>query len=68
HRTAELIGLLTAAYGVGQIIGPIVAASLASRAHSFTPALIAASAVVFLGGILMVAFHVLGGSEDPAVV
>ncbi len=62
HRTAELIGLLTAAYGVGQIIGPVLAASLASRAHSFTPALIVASAVVFLGGLLMVAFGMLDAS------
>ena len=62
HRTAELIGLLTAAYGVGQIIGPVFAASLASRAHSFTPALIAASAIVFLGGILMIAYRILDGS------
>ena len=68
RRTAELIGLLTAAYGVGQIIGPVVAASLASRAHSFTPALIAASAVVSIGGLLMVAFHALGGSGETAVV
>ncbi len=57
HRTAELIGLLTAAYGVGQIIGPILAASLASRADSFTPALVVAASVVFLGGVLMVALH-----------
>ncbi|MEO8715880.1 MAG: YbfB/YjiJ family MFS transporter [Acetobacteraceae bacterium] len=61
HRTAELIGLLTAAYGVGQIIGPVFAASLASRAHSFTPALIAASAIVFLGGMLMIAYRLLEG-------
>jgi len=61
-RTAELIGLLTAAYGVGQIIGPVFAASLASRAHSFTPALIAASAIVFLGGMLMIAYRVRDGS------
>ncbi|MGI8857508.1 MAG: YbfB/YjiJ family MFS transporter [Thermomicrobiales bacterium] len=57
HRPAELIGLLTAAYGVGQIIGPILAASLASRADSFVPALIAAASVVFVGGVLMVALH-----------
>ena len=59
HRTAELIGLLTAAYGVGQIIGPLFAASLTSRAHSFTPALIAASAGVLAGGALMAAFHLV---------
>ncbi|GAC1521238.1 MAG: YbfB/YjiJ family MFS transporter [Chloroflexota bacterium] len=59
HRTATIIGLLTAAYGVGQIVGPIIAASLASRAHSFTPALIVASAVVLAGGAMMLALHVL---------
>ena len=68
HRTAEIIGLLTAAYGVGQIIGPILAASLASRAHSFTPSLVAASAVVLVGGLLMIVFRLLDASEQHAVV
>jgi predicted MFS family arabinose efflux permease len=63
HRTAELIGLLTAAYGVGQIIGPVLAASLASSAHSFTPALIAAAAIVLIGGMLMIAFEIRDTSE-----
>ncbi|MHB8647667.1 MAG: YbfB/YjiJ family MFS transporter [Thermomicrobiales bacterium] len=67
HACAEIIGLLTVAYGVGQIIGPMLAASLARRAHSFTPALIVASAVVLVGGILMLAFPLLDASGDRAV-
>jgi predicted MFS family arabinose efflux permease len=67
HRTGNVIGLLTAVFGVGQIIGPVFAAALESRAHSFTPALIVASGVVFVGGALMVGVHVMGDSErQPA--
>jgi predicted MFS family arabinose efflux permease len=62
HHTAELVGLLTAVYGVGQIIGPVLAAALAGRAQSFTPALIVAASVVVLGGLLMIAYQTLEGS------
>jgi len=55
RRSAGVIGLLTAAFGLGQIVGPTLAAILAGRAHSFGPPLMAASAIVFLGGILIAA-------------
>lgn len=32
---ARLIGALTAAFGIGQIVGPVVAATLAARLHGF---------------------------------
>jgi MFS family permease len=45
--------LLTAAFGAGQVLGPLVAAHLADEAGNFGPALIAGSAAVALGGLLM---------------
>jgi MFS family permease len=60
-RTAGLaIGLLTAVYGAGQVLGPLVAAYLANEAGNFGPALIAASAAVALGGLLMPAVRLFG--------
>jgi len=57
QRSAGIIGLLTAAFGVGQIAGPILAAVLAGQAHNFGPALAAATAIVLLGGMLMAALQ-----------
>jgi predicted MFS family arabinose efflux permease len=53
-RSARLIGMLTAVFGVGQMIGPVLAGFIVSRAQSFTPALAAASTMVLAGGVLMV--------------
>ena len=50
HRT---IGMLTAAFGAGQIIGPALAGVLAAQTRSFEPALLMASGVVTLGAILL---------------
>ncbi len=55
HGSARLIGMLTAAYGLGQVIGPVLAGLLVARTGSFGPALLAASAMVVLGGGLMLA-------------
>ena len=52
-RSTGIIGLATAAFGTGQIAGPVVAGMIARRAHSFDPALLAASAIVLLGGCLV---------------
>jgi predicted MFS family arabinose efflux permease len=52
-RSARLIGMLTAIFGVGQMIGPVLAGLIISRAQDFTPALAAASALVLAGAILM---------------
>jgi MFS family permease len=52
-RSARLIGMLTAVFGVGQMIGPVLAGFIVSRARDFTPALAAASALVLTGGVLM---------------
>jgi predicted MFS family arabinose efflux permease len=53
-RSARLIGMLTAVFGVGQMIGPVLGGVIANRAQSFTPALAAASVLVLAGGVLMV--------------
>lgn len=63
RRSAGIIGLLTAAFGLGQIVGPALAGILAGHAHSFGPALLAASAVVFAGGLLMAALQPLDPSR-----
>ncbi len=55
HGSARLIGMLTIAYGLGQVIGPILAGLLVTHTGSFGPALLAASATVLLGGGLMLA-------------
>lgn len=53
RRAGLAIGLLTAVYGVGQVVGPLVAAHLTDDAGNFGAALVAASAVVVLGSLLM---------------
>ena len=60
RRAGLAIGLLTAVYGAGQVLGPLVAAHLADEAGNFGPALVAASAVVALGGLLMPAVGLFG--------
>ncbi len=52
-RSARLIGMLTAVFGLGQMIGPVLGGVIAHRAQDFTPALAAASALVLTGGVLM---------------
>ncbi|RQV04300.1 YbfB/YjiJ family MFS transporter [Burkholderia cenocepacia] len=49
ERAAGLMGYATASYGVGQILGPLVAAPLAARFGSFTPALWVAVAALLTG-------------------
>jgi hypothetical protein len=50
-----LIAALTTAFGVGQIIGPLTAAWLAARQHSFDlPLLLAALALTAASGLALV--------------
>lgn len=51
---ARMMGLLTAVFGIGQIIGPVLAAWLA-RNGGWSPALLMASGVVLLGAPLLLA-------------
>src|SRR5215212_3251381 len=52
-RSTRLIGLLTAVFGLGQMIGPVLGGAIAHRAQNFIPALAAATVCVLAGGVLM---------------
>jgi predicted MFS family arabinose efflux permease len=52
-HSARLIGMLTAAFGLGQMIGPVLGGAIAHRAQDFAPALAAAAVCVLTGGVLM---------------
>jgi predicted MFS family arabinose efflux permease len=54
-QAARAIGMLTAAFGVGQVVGPLVATGLASGPKDFGPSLVAASSALFVSGLLMLA-------------
>ena len=54
ERAAGLMGYATAAYGVGQIAGPLVAAPIAARVGSFTPALWLAALALAVGALGLV--------------
>ncbi|WP_260287848.1 YbfB/YjiJ family MFS transporter [Peribacillus aracenensis] len=47
------IGMLTAIYAIGQLIGPTLAGALSSLTHDFNAAFIGAASVVFFGAILL---------------
>jgi MFS family permease len=53
RRPARTIGLLTAAFGLGQMIGPVVGGWLAERQGGFDGALLLAAAAVALGAVLI---------------
>lgn len=50
---ARIIGLLTAAFGLGQAVGPVAGGLIAARTGSFDLALVAAAAVVALGALVL---------------
>lgn len=54
EHAAGLMGYATAAYGVGQIAGPLVAAPIAARTGSFAPALWLAAFVLVAGALGLV--------------
>ncbi|WP_322083000.1 YbfB/YjiJ family MFS transporter [Burkholderia sp. BCC1972] len=60
ERAAGLMGYATASYGIGQILGPLVAAPLAARFGSFTPALWVAVGALLAGAAGFAATAVSG--------
>lgn len=66
-HAAGLMGYATAAYGIGQIIGPLVAAPIAGHTGSFSLALWLAAAALLLGavGLIAVAHWPHGRSRMP---
>ncbi|ORC44805.1 MFS transporter [Burkholderia sp. A27] len=65
---AGLMGYATAAYGVGQIVGPLVAAPIAERTGSFSPALWLAAGALLVGaaGLIVVTRMSRGRGRMPA--
>jgi len=49
----RVVGTLTAVYGVGQMLGPLLAGALAERLGDPRPAVLAAAGVVAAGGLLV---------------
>ncbi|MFM0728948.1 YbfB/YjiJ family MFS transporter [Paraburkholderia sediminicola] len=66
-KAAGLMGYATAAYGVGQIVGPLVAAPIAEHTGSFSPALWLAAGALLLGaaGLVIVARMPRGRGRMP---
>ncbi|WP_258167756.1 YbfB/YjiJ family MFS transporter [Paraburkholderia sp. BL21I4N1] len=66
-HAAGLMGYATAAYGIGQIIGPLVAAPIAGHTGSFSLALWLAAGALLLGavGLIAVAHWPHGRSRMP---
>jgi MFS family permease len=54
-QPARMIGLLTAAFGLGQMIGPVIAGWLAERQGGFDGSLVLAAGAVVLGAVLLAA-------------
>lgn len=52
HDSTRLIGALTTAFGIGQIVGPLVAATLAARQHSFAAPLELAALAAMIAALL----------------
>jgi MFS family permease len=53
-NSSRTIGILTAIYAIGQLIGPILAEVLSSFTHNFNTALIGASSVVLIGAGMLI--------------
>ncbi|HVC11072.1 MAG TPA: YbfB/YjiJ family MFS transporter [Burkholderiales bacterium] len=53
RNPTRMIGLLTAAFSIGQIVGPVLAGELAAHEGNFVLALELAAAAVFVGAVLM---------------
>ncbi|WP_307480067.1 YbfB/YjiJ family MFS transporter [Cytobacillus purgationiresistens] len=51
--SSRTIGILSAIYAIGQLIGPTLAGVLSSFTHDFNAAFIGAACVVFFGAILL---------------
>jgi predicted MFS family arabinose efflux permease len=65
NHAAGLMGYATAAYGVGQIIGPLVAAPVAVHTGSFSPALWLAAGALVLGALGLIGVAHLPRKQSP---
>ncbi|CAO3407811.1 YbfB/YjiJ family MFS transporter [Azospirillum largimobile] len=62
--SARVVGALTAAYGLGQIIGPLPAGLVVTHTGSFNAALLGATAAVLLGTLLLAFGMVIAGRRS----
>jgi predicted MFS family arabinose efflux permease len=53
RHSARLMGLLTAVFGIGQVLGPIIAGTLAARSGDFRLSLVLAAGAVAFGAMLL---------------
>lgn len=53
-KTSSVIGLLTAVYGVGQILGPLVSGYISTKTGNLMSAISFSSAIVALGAFLLI--------------
>ena len=54
-QSQKVIGMLTAIYGVGQILGPLVSGILSKNTGDFVSVLVMSALVVILGGFILIA-------------
>ena len=64
--SARIVGALTAAYGLGQIIGPLPAGLVVARTGSFDSALLGAAAAVMAGALLLAVGAWVAGRRPEA--
>jgi predicted MFS family arabinose efflux permease len=53
-QSQKVIGLLTAIYGVGQILGPLVSGVLSENSGNFVSSIMISAIVVILGGLILI--------------
>ncbi len=54
-QSQKVIGLLTAIYGIGQILGPLVSGILSKNSGNFVSAIVISAAAVILGAMILTA-------------
>jgi predicted MFS family arabinose efflux permease len=53
-QSQKVIGLLTAIYGIGQILGPLVPGILSKNSGNFVSAIVVSAVAVILGGMILI--------------
>jgi MFS family permease len=59
HGGSRTVGVMTSAYGLAQIIGPLITAALAARTNAIGLALQIATVVLLLGAVCLIASALL---------
>lgn len=65
QRSGRLIGLLTAVFGIGQVLGPVIAGELAARRGDFVLSLILAAAAVAFGALMLIIGVMYAARRNP---